>query len=145
MSWLWSFMSVARRLTLMQQHGGSRSLAATNERASERIYTTVYGRTSHGRKTQGSIAPPIAPSMALKCALLCTPRDRVQVGPIGPVKPMMVEHPLEGKVISVDAPFASGFETRRAAFPPPCILVKTPVSDYPAIWTSRGAFDPPIA
>ncbi len=42
----------------------------------------------HGRKTQGSIAPPIAPSMALKCALLCTPRDRVQVGPIGPVKPM---------------------------------------------------------
>ena len=39
-SWLWSFMSEARRLTLMQQHGGSRSLAATNERASERIYTT---------------------------------------------------------------------------------------------------------
>ena len=33
-------MSEARRLTLMQQHGGSRSLAATNERASERIYTT---------------------------------------------------------------------------------------------------------
>ena len=36
-SWLWSFMSVARRPTLMQQHGGSRSLAATR-RASVREY-----------------------------------------------------------------------------------------------------------
>ena len=66
-SWLWSFMSVVRRLTLMQQHGGSRSRAATR-RASVRVY--ILQMTSTDDVTSIKTIPSRAVNNQLRLCVL---------------------------------------------------------------------------